>query len=131
MLAGTLFFFVLGIVFWISRTTIVTDSEGIKKLAFNRVQAACRWGEVYRVETRKSYIDGRFITVLHWSAQHKSESNRTGLFSLHTPEGGMLVFSQDITHYHALLREIKEKAVDAELNDISEKLAQVMIENSQ
>ncbi len=117
---GFLFFAVL---FLQAKPKVVTTSEGIKKRVFS-IEQTCKWDSIYHIKTYLQTRTGDYWTVLSWA--QKPEFRKTAWKEMLKlkPKSGIMIVTEQLENYPALVKEIKEQATHAESDMITDNLAQ-------
>ncbi len=107
----------------LSKTTIVTTDKSIKISNFTGVKE-CSWDTIYSVSTRRLLSSGNYSTVIKWAVEPQYRVRISGFkgISEKGAKSGALDLSDHYEGYVDLLKEIKVKAVNAEIDETTEKI---------
>jgi hypothetical protein len=121
VLAIAVGFVIFAFIFLFSGSQIITDSDSIKKKVFGKVYQELRWNWIYDVKTFR-LTEGTYATVLSFARDPEGRSGGLGWIFRKDPTKGAFAVSAHFSDYVALLKEIKEKAMNADFDETTEKI---------
>lgn len=116
ILASCLFLMILKI-------KIITTDKTIKKVTFSGDQEVS-WVTIYSINTYRIISSGSYSTAIKWAIEPKYRNRIIGVKGMFEKEqkNGAIDVSDYYDGYIALLKEIKEKAVNAEIDQTTEQI---------
>lgn len=110
---------------------IVTTEIDIKKtfrkddhvdswLSHLYLDQTCRWELVHHVKTSRSKTSGTYSTKLYWDKEQQDRDNGSNNGKLRNH--GVISINAQYTDYIKLLKEVRERAVNAEIDATTEDL---------
>ena len=106
------YFFVM-----ISKIKISTTDKTIKKIIFSGDQEV-GWDAIYSVDTYRIVSSGNYSTAIKWAKKPEYRNRIIGIKAIFEkdPKNGVIAVSDHFIGYVALLKEVKEKAVNAKID---------------
>ena len=102
---------------FLSKATVITTDKGIKKSVFNGVEE-CTWDMIYSVKTNRTTSTGNYSTYISWAIGPQYRNRIRGIFNKN-PKSGAIDVSDHYEGYVDLLKEVKIKAVNAEIDQMT------------
>ena len=109
------------LVVWMGWPEIITDANAITKRSFVQTQNVC-WDWIYDVRTVCSSSDGSYCTVLSYAKDPNNKPGSLMWMFKRNPQHGTFTIGEGFTDYIILLKEIKDKARNAEFDNETKKL---------
>jgi hypothetical protein len=100
---------------------VITDANGVKMKKLGTVYGECNWDWIYDVRTFRISA-GTYKTFLTYSEDPAQRSVHKSRLVIKDPKGGVLTVSANFSDYGSLLKEVKEKAINAQFDKTTEKI---------
>ncbi|HLG30116.1 MAG TPA: hypothetical protein VI387_07890 [Candidatus Brocadiales bacterium] len=100
---------------------VITDADGVIKKRFGKVCGDCHWDWIFDVKTFR-LSTGTYSTLLSYSEDPAQRSNYKSRMVIEDPKGGVFTVSAAFNDYESFLKEVKEKAINAQFDKTTEKI---------